>query len=310
MKKIFLALVLALSVVGILSAAVPRTYRVEDIPNVQKADSRRFVSNPDGLLSRETVYRMDTMLYALKESGRAQVAVVAVNSIGNDEPFDFLQRLVMSWGVGRGDTDDGLGVLLVIDQGAIEIQTGYGLEGDLPDALLKRIINNLMLPYFRNGDWDGGMLAGMTAICDVLQGRPADYIGADRYGETGNRIPFIFLLPFLLVGGYILWKLIVVALGLDRLCPKCHHRTLQKGDTIQLYKDSDTVMTETTYVCSRCGHVVRKRNSRSRNGGHSGGGMIIGGMGGGMFGSGGGSFGGGGGFGGGSFGGGGASGRF
>ena len=51
---------------------------------------------------------------------------------------------------------------------AIEIQTGYGLEGDLPDALLKRIINNYMLPAFRERDWDRGMTEGVAAIAGVL----------------------------------------------------------------------------------------------------------------------------------------------
>ena len=147
----------------------PIAWRI--FPNVQAADRTRFVSNPDGLLSQSAVYRIDTMLYSLKESGRAQVVVVAVNSIGDEVPFDFLQQLVTRWGVGRKEADDGLGILLVVDQGAIEIQTGYGLEGDLPDALLKRIINNYMLPAFRERDWDRGMTEGVAAIAGVLNGR-------------------------------------------------------------------------------------------------------------------------------------------
>lgn len=156
MRKLFVILLFAFCAANTLFGS-SRAYRVEDIPNVQAADRTRFVSNPDGLLSQSAVYRIDTMLYSLKESGRAQVVVVAVNSIGDEVPFDFLQQLVTRWGVGRKEADDGLGILLVVDQGAIEIQTGYGLEGDLPDALLKRIINNYMLPAFRERDWDRGM---------------------------------------------------------------------------------------------------------------------------------------------------------
>lgn len=151
MRKLFVILLFAFCAANTLFGS-SRAYRVEDIPNVQAADRTRFVSNPDGLLSQSAVYRIDTMLYSLKESGRAQVVVVAVNSIGDEVPFDFLQQLVTRWGVGRKEADDGLGILLVVDQGAIEIQTGYGLEGDLPDALLKRIINNYMLPAFRERD--------------------------------------------------------------------------------------------------------------------------------------------------------------
>ena len=167
MRKLFVILLFAFCAANTLFGS-SRAYRVEDIPNVQAADRTRFVSNPDGLLSQSAVYRIDTMLYSLKESGRAQVVVVAVNSIGDEVPFDFLQQLVTRWGVGRKEADDGLGILLVVDQGAIEIQTGYGLEGDLPDALLKRIINNYMLPAFRERDWDRGMTEGVAAIAGVL----------------------------------------------------------------------------------------------------------------------------------------------
>ena len=167
MRKLFVILLFAFCAANTLFGS-SRAYRAEDIPNVKAADRTRFVSNPDGLLSQSAVYRIDTMLYSLKESGRAQVVVVAVNSIGDEVPFDFLQQLVTRWGVGRKEADDGLGILLVVDQGAIEIQTGYGLEGDLPDALLKRIINNYMLPAFRERDWDRGMTEGVAAIAGVL----------------------------------------------------------------------------------------------------------------------------------------------
>ena len=70
---------------------------------MQAADRTRFVSNPDGLLSQSAVYRIDTMLYSLKESGRAQVVVVAVNSIGDEVPFDFCSSSLRAgeWGARR-----------------------------------------------------------------------------------------------------------------------------------------------------------------------------------------------------------------
>lgn len=282
-----------------------RTYRVEDIPNVQVADRTRFVSNPDGLLSPQAVYRIDTMLYSLKDSGRAQVVVVAVNSIGDETPFDFLQRLVTRWGVGRKDTDDGLGVLLVVDQGAIEIQTGYGLEGDLPDALLKRIINNYMLPAFRERDWDAGMVNGLTAISDVLNGRPPLDLQTDESGAF----------PWIIFGLFFGVPLLVVVLALifAGRCPRCHKKTLKRVNTEVISKNRNETVEEITYVCQNCGYVVKKRHTDHHGGGGAGGMIIgggIGGMLGGMGGRGGGGGGFGGGFGGGGFGGGGARGGF
>lgn len=297
MKRLLTLLVL-LTLAALPLRSEPRAYRVEDIPNVQVMDRTRFVSNPDGLLSASAVYRIDTMLYALRESGRAEVAVVAVRSIGDAEPFDFLQRLVTRWGVGRRDVDDGLGVLLVIDQGAIEIQTGYGLEGDLPDALLKRIIDRYMLPAFRQQDWDAGMLAGLTAICEVLQGRtPSDL--TQSQGGNGAWLELLFFLGL---------PLLIIGLGWynARRCPKCHKRALKRTDTRLISDTGSTRTEEVVYVCRNCGHTVVRRNTH----GGGAGGVIIGGGLGGMMGGGGGFSGGGGGFGGGSFGGGGARGSF
>lgn len=303
--KRFLSIFLLLSVMSFATLHAQRgqrVYRVEDIPNVQVADRTRFVSNPDGLLSPQAVYRIDTMLYALKESGKAQVAVVAVNSIGDETPFDFLQQLVTRWGVGRKDTDDGLGVLLVVDQGAIEIQTGYGLEGDLPDALLKRIINNYMLPAFREGDWDAGMINGLAAISEVLNGRtPAD-LSSGKEGAPWVIILLFFGIPILIV---------ILTLIFAGRCPRCHKKTLKRVDTQVISKNRDETVVEDTYVCQNCGYVMKKRHTDHHGGA---GGMIIGGgiggMLGGLGGRGGGFGGGGGGFGGGGFGGGGARGGF
>ena len=299
MRKLFVILLFAFCAANTLFGS-SRAYRVEDIPNVQAADRTRFVSNPDGLLSQSAVYRIDTMLYSLKESGRAQVVVVAVNSIGDEVPFDFLQQLVTRWGVGRKEADDGLGILLVVDQGAIEIQTGYGLEGDLPDALLRRIINNYMLPAFRERDWDRGMTEGVAAIAGVLNGRPPAELSEDDGGAIGMLF-FFFGVPLLVI---------IIALVFAGRCPRCHKRTLKRVGTEVISRTRNEVVEETTYVCRNCGYVVKRRSSDHSGGGGTGG-MIIGGGLGGMLGGMGGHGGGfGGGFGGGSFGGGGARGSF
>ena len=284
-------------------AAAQKAYTIKDIPNVQLQDARRFVSNPDGILSAGAVGQIDGMLYELKQSGKAQVAVVVVNSIGYEEPADFLVRLMHKdggWGVGSSSSDNGLGVLLVIDQGAIEIRTGYGLEGDIPDAIAKRVINNYMLPAFREGDWDKGMVDGMTAIYEILNGRVPEDIASE--GDLGVGLVIAMLL--LLFGIPLIVVLFVVYFS--RRCPKCHKRALKKTNVEEVQVAKGHKVRTTTLVCQNCGHVVR-RNMDIRSGGGSTGGFIGGfggGRGGGFGGSSGGSVGGGG------FGGGGAGGRF
>lgn len=304
MKK-FLPVIICLWFLSCLpSAAQTKAYTVKDIPNVQLRDQRRFVSNPDGILSQEAVHRIDTMLWSLRQSGRAEVAVVAVNSIGNADPADFLHRLMDGkdggWGVG-GSNDNGLGVLLVIDQGAIEIRTGYGLEGDLPDAIARRIINNYMLPAFRQRDWDAGMIAGVQAVKDVLDGN----IPEDLQKDSSSGVALWGLLALFV---FIPLAVVITVIFFSGRCPRCKKRALVRTGSKIVNKNGRKVE-ETTYICRKCGYTfTRDRDIHSGGGiGPIIGGGMIGGMGrGGGFG--GGSSGGG--WGGGSFGGGGAGGRF
>jgi uncharacterized protein len=270
-------------------------------------DRTRFTNNPDGILSRSTVYRIDTTLLALKESGKAQVSVIAVNSIGSADPHSFLVTLMHEWGVGNSTSDNGLGIMLVIDQGAIEIATGYGLEGDLPDAIAKRVINNYMLPAFRQGDWDRGMVDGVAALSAILNGRPPEDVGSASDGS----FPQILIILFF---GVPIVVVIVVLLFANR-CPRCHKRQLRRTGTQIVDTGKGHKEEVTTYTCKNCGYVKTVRRDIGGGGGAGGvlGGLIIGSMLGGRGGFGGGrggGFGGGGSWGGGGFGGGGAGGRF
>ena len=231
---------------------------------------------------------------------RAQVAVFAEDNIEGGDTFSFAVDLFDRWGVGGKKSNNGLGILLVRDLREIRFVTGGGVEGVLPDALCKRIQMRYMLQAFRNGDYDAGMLAGVEAAAQLLEGGDPDL-------ETGEEeLPGWFIL--FLVGGFIVLPL---GVGLwrhyaSRRCPRCHRCTLQLDARQVVHTSPSFREVESTYVCRHCGEVVRRRSRQSRGngfGGGSGGGMIIGGGGfGGGFG--GGSIGGG--FGGGSFGGGGA----
>ena len=68
------------------------------------------------------------------------------------------------------EKNNGLVILLVTDQRCIQFYTGYGLEGDLPDAICKRIQTKYMIPYLKDGNWDAGMVAGVKAVCSRLDG--------------------------------------------------------------------------------------------------------------------------------------------
>jgi hypothetical protein len=156
MKKItILCLLLACAL-----PALAGTYRPEQIPNVQRMDRQRYVSDPDGILSAEAVARIDSVCASLRERGLAQVAVVAVDDIAGGDTFSFAVELFRGWGVGSAKSNNGLGILLVKELREIRFVTGGGLEGILPDALCKRIQTTYMLPAFRAGNYSAGMVAG------------------------------------------------------------------------------------------------------------------------------------------------------
>ena len=300
LKTIIVALlgVLLLSPAGVEA----KNYTPKSVPNVQVEDYRRFVSNPDGILSNEAVYCIDTTLLRLKEARIAQVAVVAVESIGFAEPREFATELFRHWGIGEKGRDNGLLVLLALGQGAIEIEVGYGLEGSLTDGLCKRVIERVMIPRFKEGDFDGGMIDGVGALAGILttSAVPEELAAEDEADIVGLIIFGSTALLFLV--------LVCLLMYLYNRCPKCRKGNLQRTvERIEIEKNAFQRVYKVAYKCPKCGHVVwRNEVENISGGGFGGGGPII--MGGGGFGRGGGSFGGG--FGGGFSGGGGAGGRF
>lgn len=123
----------------LLSLQAQEVYTTKNIPKVHLQDKTRYVCNPAGILSTEACDNIDRMLYALEQQTGIETVVAVVPSIGQEDCFDFSHQLLNEWGVGKKEKNNGLVILLVTDQRCIQFYTGYGLEGDLPDAICKRI---------------------------------------------------------------------------------------------------------------------------------------------------------------------------
>ncbi|QDK82765.1 TPM domain-containing protein [Spirosoma sp. KCTC 42546] len=167
-SSIRLIVFLFLLIGGGITPAVAQTYTLETVPNPKQSQSSYYVSNPDHILSSATVRQIDQMLGKLEDSTTAQVAVVCLNSIGESIPKDFATALFRKWGLGYQQKNNGFLVLLVKDQHRIEMETGYGLEGILPDAICKRIQTEKMIPLAKTGDFDGAMLVGVQEIARLI----------------------------------------------------------------------------------------------------------------------------------------------
>lgn len=291
------------------NAADAKQYTVGDVPNVRLTDARQYVSDPTDILSPIARDSINAILGRLEKSTGIETAVVMLPSIGEADIFDFAHELFRTWGIGKKKSDNGLLILFVMDQRKVRFTTGYGIEGTMTDAMSKRIQMQQMIPHFKQGDWNGGMVDGVRAAAKVLDGSMEPENTDD---EDDGLLGVIVALGTMVA----ITLLCIYLMGEQQRCPKCHKKgALQKVNSQILRLSTGKNgrggrrIRRTTYICKHCGHMVTKDENIDDSGNTMTNAAILGTM----LGSGrrGGSFGGGGSFdgsfGGGSTGGGGAT---
>lgn len=194
---------------------VAQTYTVEAIPNPKLQCNSCYVANPDGILSLEAEQRLNQILTNLEATTTVQIAVVVINSIGSDEEYTFAYNLFNHWKIGKTGKDNGVLILFVNDIRAVKIETGYGVEGLLPDAACDRILNEVMFPYFKSGDYNQGFIAGVEAMQERLTTDAAmEELLLNTHSTQSKVVSFVtlyfsvaFLLLIILVWwSYFVWR--------------------------------------------------------------------------------------------------------
>jgi uncharacterized membrane protein YgcG len=140
------------------------SYTVDDLPNPTMDLHKSYVANPDHVLSADQQAILSEKLEAIKQSTSHQIAVVAVTSIGEEIPKNFAVHLFQKWGIGEKGKDNGLLILLVMDQRRIEFEVGYGLEGILPDITCHNIIQSHMIPQMKEGRVFDALTSALTQV--------------------------------------------------------------------------------------------------------------------------------------------------
>ncbi len=157
----------------------------------------RLVNDLAGVLTPEEVERLENMLVAFNDTTSTQIAVVTVPSLQGYDVADFTDRLAERWGVGRKGKDNGIMVLVKPrneeGKGFARISVGYGLEEFVTDAVSRRIIENEMIPSFRDDKYYEGIAKSVAVLIDLTSGK----YKADAYASDAP--PAIFGLVFLLV---------------------------------------------------------------------------------------------------------------
>jgi uncharacterized protein len=168
----------------------------------------RVVDTAD-LLTQQQEDELTRRLEALEQASSRQLVVATVPDLQGYEIEDYGYRLGRHWGIGQSEANNGIILLVAVNDRKVRIEVGYGLEGIMTDALASRIIQGDILPRFRDGDYPGGIVAGADAIIEQLQAPPelaeqrAMEAAASSGGDEGSSIlPLVFwlvVLAFILI---------------------------------------------------------------------------------------------------------------
>lgn len=157
---------------------------IDEVPNVHVADRTRYVTDAAGILSPETLRTLDAEIGSLWRDTSVELVVVTVDEVDPDyTPDEFATKLFEKWEIGKSDKDNGVLVLISRDDRKVVIRTGYGIEGAVPDIVAGRVIRNDMLPRFREGNYDAGIVAGVGHLAEIIRD-PA--LGDELRSEIAN----------------------------------------------------------------------------------------------------------------------------
>lgn len=153
--------------------------------------------------------QLEVKLAAFEQQKGSQIAVLIVPTTAPEEIEQYSIRVVDSWKLGRAKQDDGILVLVAKDDRKMRIEVGYGLEGAIPDLTAKRIITEVMVPSFRQGDFYGGINNAVDKLMGLISGEqlPEPTPSGSNIGNLGDMFFMIFF------GGLVLGGILRAVFG-------------------------------------------------------------------------------------------------
>lgn len=164
------------------------------------------VTDAAGVLTGEARATLESALAEVARADKIEVAVLTVKSLGGDTVEAAAQKVFDTWKPGARGKDRGLVMLVAVDDRKVRLQPGYGLEGDLPDGKIGRILDERVVPLFRSSDWYGGIRGGLdgalTAAGSRLPGGAPAPVRRARDDEVSPLQTLVMLVLFgcLIVG--------------------------------------------------------------------------------------------------------------
>ena len=195
--KYLIATKRTLAAVVLVIAAAAAVAQVPDVPNPP-----RLVNDFAGIFTPQQVQEMEDSLVLFARKTSNQIAVVTMADLGGMEPAQMAYEIGEKWGVGGKEYRNGVVILVKPKndtRGQVFIATGYGLEGALPDATCKKIVERRMIPHFKNDDYYGGVVEALSVIKPIAAGE----YSKEQFDED-NDLDGIFVLIFLIIIGIII----------------------------------------------------------------------------------------------------------
>jgi uncharacterized protein len=192
------AAVIALTFV--LLVLVPLAALAADVPPLKAR-----VTDLTGTLSAQQREALEQTLAEFEKRKGAQIAVLMVPTTQPETIEEYAVRVEEAWKLGRKGVDDSALLVVAKNDRRLRIEVGYGLEGALPDAIAKRIIDNDITPRFKQGDFYGGIRAGVDRMMRVVEGEKLPPPAAHGPAPNGFHPEFLVVLFFaIVVGGTVL----------------------------------------------------------------------------------------------------------
>jgi uncharacterized protein len=167
-----------------------------------RPDPPRLVNDLAGVMIPEQVRELEQKVVAYSDSTSSQIAVVTIQTTNDRAIDDVALAILRDWGVGQADRDNGIVILAAIEDRKVWIATGYGMEGVIPDIIAQQIIDNSILPNFRNGNYYRGFDAAVESIAAAAAGeyqvRPQDRRETGRSRRPGGIIVGLIILFIIL----------------------------------------------------------------------------------------------------------------
>lgn len=163
----------------------------------------RRVTDLTATLGAEQMSALENQLADFEARKGSQIAVLIVPTTQPEDIAQYGIRVAEKWKIGREKIDDGVILIVATDDRTLRLEVGYGLEGAIPDAIAKRVIAETITPYFKAGDFHGGIDAGVQQLMRLIEGESFPPPSATA-GEGGNDGPFVVLVVGGIVAGWVL----------------------------------------------------------------------------------------------------------